>query len=469
MKKTSLLFLTLTATAVQAAPVSTPLNQIPDLNQEQISQQTETVVQPENAKQHSASMTADDLLKQPELLQNALDTAINQQNVNNIRFLLSIYRKQPENQQDAVLLKYAESFVQRADGKQDEAEQNLRELVQAHPEFAPIRLQYALTLLQNGEQKEAAQEVAKIRETLELPEDVSQYLNQFDAHLKNEKAWQFNANAYYLNEGNVGRAPEQRTYGNWQFPEPKKAHGFGYELSAQKTVPIKGHWAARVNASVYGKFYWDAHDYDDLVAHTEAGAVWRNAKQEVSLMPFYEKRWYGTEPYSQTSGAILRYSRTLSPSWQVYGAWQSDYKRHDDRLHLNGADHSASVSVLYRSSPQQYFVIGAGAGRSNAKDLSDAYVYSNARVSWTRNWRSLKNLSTTLSVSAQRRNYRAPDFFNIRRHDKEYFTRLSVSHPKLSWGGFVPRLNWTWSHVNSDHFYYRYNQNRVFVDVMKQF
>lgn len=188
MKKTSLLFLTLTATAVQAAPVSTPLNQIPDLNQEQISQQTETVLQSENAKQHSASMTADDLLKQPELLQNALDTAINQQNVNNIRFLLSIYRKQPENQQDAVLLKYAESFVQRADGQQDEAEQNLRELVQAHPEFAPIRLQYALTLLQNGEQKEAAQEVAKIRETPELPEDVSQYLNQFDAHLKNEKS-----------------------------------------------------------------------------------------------------------------------------------------------------------------------------------------------------------------------------------------------------------------------------------------
>ena len=47
--------------------------------------------------------------------------------------------------------------------------------------------------------------------------------------------------------------------------------------------------------------------------------------------------------------------------------------------------------------------------------------------------------------------------------------RLSLSHKKLVWRGFEPRLNWRWSHVDSNHFYYEYDNHRVFLDVSKQF
>lgn len=463
------LLLCAAALSAHAAPVATPINPIPDLNQDQIRQSNDEAEQRQNKTAAPVSMTSQELLQRPDLLQNALDTAISQQNIKAVRFLLPLWKQLPEDKRDPVLGEYADALLMRADGHQAEASVKLRALLAAHPEYAPIRLDLAQTLSQDGQEKEAAQEIAKIRETPDLPQPVTEYLNQFDAHLKRSRSWQLGANAYYLQEKNVGRVPEQRTYGPWRFSEPKSAHGIGYELNAQKTTPVSGHWATRVNLSAYGKFYWDAHDYDDLILHAEGGPVWRNAKNEVSLTPLLEKRWYSGDSFSNSSGAALRYSHIFSPKWQLFSAWQSDYKRHNKRVFLDGSNHSGSLTLLYRSSPQQYFVLGTGGGRSNAKDLSDAYSFGSLRAGWTRDWGKSRALTTSLNASVQRRNYRAPDFFNIKRRDTEYFTRLSLSHSKASWKGFTPRLNWTWSHVSSNHFYYRYNQNRVFLDVQKQF
>ena len=458
------------ASAVSAAPVGTPLNPIPDLNQNSIREHVQdTEKQPAPEPQAPVQMSEEQLLQQPALLLNALDTAVGQQNTDNIRFLLPLYRRLPAEQQDPVLAEYAEAILLRADGRYDAAEQKLRQILERNPEFSPVRLQLALTQSQNGKQREAADEIARIRQTPDLPATVAQYLDQYEQYLNRECAWQFSGNAYYLQDNNVARAPEQRTYGAWQFNEPQSAHGIGYEFSAQKTTPVKGHWAARVQAALYGKFYWDAHAYDDLVARAEAGPVWRDAQQEIYAAPFYEQRWYGTEPFSRQTGGSIHYSRTLSPNWQMYAAWQSGYKQHNERTFLNGASHTGSLTLLYRTSPQQYFVMGIGGGQENAKDLSDAYRKSSLHGGWTRHWGSSRAFATSLNISVQRRNYRGPDIFNIQRRDTEYFTRLALSHNRLSWKGFTPRLNWTWSHIHSNHFYYRYNNHRVFLDIFKQF
>ena len=93
----------------------------------------------------------------------------------------------------------------------------------------------------------------------------------------------------------------------------------------------------------------------------------------------------------------------------------------------------------------------------------------NLGLGWNRQWGSGHNLTTALHGSVQKRKYRGADFFNIKRSEEEYFMRLSLSHKKLVWRGFEPRLNWRWSHVGSNHFYYKYDNHRVFLDVSKQF
>ncbi|WP_315359012.1 porin family protein [Neisseria bacilliformis] len=330
-------------------------------------------------------MSEDELIAQPDLLQNALDTAVARQQVENIRFLLPLYRRLDEERRDAVLEAYAESFLLREDGQYARAEEKLRGILAQNPGYAPVRLQLALTLSQSGQTREAAAEVAKVKETSELPPDAAAFLNSFSDYLKRDRAWQFDANAYYLADRNVGRAPKEREYGPWRFPEPRAAHGLGYDASAVKTLPVKKHWVARVQASVYGKFYWDAHDYDDLNARIEAGPVYRSGSGE------------------------------------------------------------------------------------NARDPAEAYRHASLRAGWTRRWSGGDGLLTSLNGSIRRSLYRSEDFFNIRRRDTEYFVRAAVGHKKLSWKGFTPRLNWTWSYLASNHFYYRRHENRVFLDVSKQF
>lgn len=456
-------------TVSQAAPIATPSEYQTDLTQDQLKQAERKDAVSASSNKPSVSFSSQEFLNHPELLQNALDTAISQQNTGNIRFLLPLYRQLPAEQQDKVLGDYAETFILREDGRYTEAEKRLRAILAEHSDFAPVRLQLAHTLSQNGQQREAAKEVTRLRQTSDLPTQVKTHLDQFDRHLKTEQDWKFDANASYIRDNNVGRVPEQRTYGNWQFSEPKSAHGIAYDVSAQKTVPLNNHWAARLQASSWGKFYWDAHDYDDLIIRSEIGGVWRNAKQEASLAPFFEKRWYGTEPYSHHSGAILRYSRLFSPTFQLYTAWQSGYKKHQERTYLDGAGHSLSVTLVKHTSPRQSLFYGIDGGLENARDLSEAYRRYGVRAGWHQTWGKSQNINTAVQLATQRRHYRAPDFFNIQRRDTEYTARAWISNQNLSWLGFTPRLNWSWSHTKSNHFYYRHNRHQVFIDVSKKF
>ena len=112
---------------------------------------------------------------------------------------------------------------------------------------------------------------------------------------------------------------------------------------------------------------------------------------------------------------------------------------------------------------------GAGAGRENARDPAEAYRHASLRAGWTRRWSGGDGLLTSLNGSIRRSLYRSEDFFNIRRRDTEYFVLAAVGHKKLSWKSFTPHLNWTWSYLASNHFYYRRHENRVFLDVSKQF
>lgn len=463
------LALVLYAVACYATAAPSPRDEIlPDLNRNQIRQaESQRVEDTEESEQKQVSMSSEDLLQYPEMLTDAMDTALERQNIDNVRFLLPLYRRLEGY--DETMASYADAILYRADGDYKAAEQGFHNIIKEHPDYAPVRLQLALTLSQDGKAREAAKELQEVRNTPDLPESMKEYLSQFDKYLKKDRAWNFDGNLSYVRESNVSNAPKERTYGGLEFEPPRKAHGVIYDVSAQKNTPIKGHWVWKKNLSAGGKFYWDAHAYDDLTIRAETGAGWRNHEQEISLSPFYEKRWYGTEPYYDTAGGVLRYSHMLSPKWQVFGAWQSGYRKYKERKFLNGVNHVASVSVLYRRTGGEYFVLGAGKGYSSAHDRSDAYQHENLRAGWTKAWGKTGNFSTSFNGTVQYRRYQSEDIFNIKRSDRETYVNLAVSHKKLSWKGFTPRLNWAWTHVHSNHFYYRQNQHRVFFDVSKQF
>lgn len=236
------LALILCAAVHYASAAPTPHDEIqPDLNHNQIRKAEKQTLQEDNqVEQQQFSMSSEELLQQPEILTDAMDTALARQNIDNIRFLLPLYRRMTGH--DETMVSYADAILSRADGKYKVAEQDFRNILANHPDYSPVRLQLALTLSQDGKMRDAAKELQEVRKTPDLPEPTLQYLNEFDKFLKKDKSWNFDGNISYVRDNNIARTPRERVYGGFEFEAPRTANGIAYDVSAQKNTPLNGHW-----------------------------------------------------------------------------------------------------------------------------------------------------------------------------------------------------------------------------------
>ncbi|OOF47348.1 surface lipoprotein assembly modifier [Rodentibacter trehalosifermentans] len=78
---------------------------------------------------------------------------------------------------------------------------------------------------------------------------------------------------------------------------PQTAHGIAYSLSLGKDFNLGNRYYLAFENELFGKSYWDNHDYDDIYNRTSLGVRYKTAQSTLSLLPFYEKRWYGGESY----------------------------------------------------------------------------------------------------------------------------------------------------------------------------
>ena len=453
-------------TTLAAAPLPTPLPPEPDFDASRLDRpQPEEWPVAAPVETGQLTVSAEDLLAQPDLLQRALDSAVELENIEGVRELLPLYRQLP--QPDAMLLRYASALLARAEGDYGQAFALYREMVAEQPELLPVRWQLARSLAEDRQHREAGAEWAALRQEAGLPLEVQQQIDAQQAYLRQQEGWQLAGSVRYLQESNVNQAPEQRSHNGWLLPEPESAHGFGYELSAQKTQALAGHWAWRLSAAAYGKFYWNRHRYDDAIVRLSAGAVYREARQEWAWLPYYERRWFGTEPYSQTVGLRVQGMYALSPRWQLAAAVQHGLRRHDERHFLDGSHTQLALTVWQRISPHQFWLLGLDGSREQTRDRSDAYQRVGVRLGWEGEWASA--VGAALQVSAAQRQYAAADVFQIRRHEQEYAVHAALWRPGWQWQGFTPRLSWQWQRIKSNHFAYGYRKNQVFMEVVRRF
>ncbi len=466
-----------TAAGVQAAPLAPAVEPRPqfNLNQEQVAETLSVDKTPpvpgSSDEQTTLHLTSAQLLQDPALLGRALDSSIANQNIAGVRLLLPLYRQLPPAQQDAVLALYAEALLARADGNYAAAVAAYRNIIAQQPQLTPVRVQLAVTLAQDQQLVAAQDQFDKIRAAEDVPPAVLAQVDEYTAWLEQQQSWSFDAALRYLHENNVNNAPAQREMvgerGRWILPAPQSARGVGYQLGAQKNQPLGGHWFWRFSGNVDGKFYWDNHAYDDLNVRLSSGPVYRRARGELALLPYYERRWFGTEPYSNTTGVRVQASHVFNPNWQGFAAIQYGRKTHEQRPFLDGNSRQASITALYRSSPQQYWFGGVDLGRETAQDHTDAYRRTGVRIGWEREWP--QGISTSMQGMAAKRVYDGVDIFQIKREDKEYAANVSVWHRGWHWHGLTPRLTWSWLRVDSNHFLYGYQKNQVFIEVSKRF
>ena len=454
---------------VPPAPVrdtATPDEKLPDTAERAAADKNQ-------ARQQNAQVlqvTEAELLADPPLLANALDSAIINGDADAVAMLLPIYRKLPADKQDKMLLRFGEAMKARADGDLSRAIARLREMIAEDPSLQPVRLHLAMALLADHQDEAARTQLEKLRSD-ELPEDIRNIVSQALDTLRERQSWTFNASGYYRHDKNINDAPRQRERqvgnGKWTFPEPKNAHGVHFDLSAERRIPIHHGFYGQIEAGLNGDWFWDAHSFDDFRLRTGAGVGWQNSRWDISLTPFIQRRIYSNKGYSTNFGTDANISYWLTPRWRLSSSMQAMHKNHDTRRWLNGNQYYGSLNVLFAPNARQYWFAGANAMRSQARDSSDAFKRYGISAGWGQEWGW--GMSTRLSGNFAYRPYDSKDFFGIVRKDHEYGATLILWNSNLYFWVITPRLSFSLDKTKSKHFYYDNHTMDVFLEFSKSF
>ena len=202
--------------------------------------------------------------------------------------------------------------------------------------YAKIRQTRSLFLdYQNNKAKKAFQ---ALQTEANLNDEERSIIQNYLQAIENRERWQFSLGGNYLQTKNVNNTSNERHIENTGFVKnddmlPQSAHGFAYYFDAQKNWNIAGSHYLHFANNLYGKNYWDNHNYDEITNRTYLGYQFQNAKYKLALKPFYERQWLGGHRYNWANGARAEYSLNLSK----IGRFQP---------HLNSVSHVISFNPI---------------------------------------------------------------------------------------------------------------------------
>ena len=125
------------------------------------------------------------------------------------------------------------------------------------------------------------------------------------------------------------------------------------------------------------------------------------------------------------------------------------------------------LTEYYFPKSGQFWFVGADYNRENTRDEDNAYQRKNLRLGWGQEWGW--GISTRISLAYARRTYKGADLFNIRQKNNEYQSVVTLWHRDLYFWGITPKITWSYQRVSSNHPFYSYDKNRIFLEMGKTF
>ena len=368
---------------------------------------------------HTLSMTKEELAKHPDLIVRGLIPAVLQNNGEAVQLLLPLYQNLPK--QDPFLLEWAKAINAREEGRFSEAVTRYRTLFSQNSTILPLRYQLAQALFLNNDNEAAKDQFQKLR------------------------------------------------------AEQESATGFSYFAEAEKKWSLPHNYFTKFSIEGSGKYYWDNKKYNEFNGRVGEGLGYQTARFEISLTPFTERRWYAggssgsdsMKQYSKNSGARLDLTYWLNEKWQISTAVEYGEQRYNTRKHLNGNNYLWSNTLSYFPKSGQFWFVGADYNRENTRDKDNAYQRKNLRLGWGQEWGW--GISTRISLAYARRTYKGADLFNIRQKNNEYQSAVTLWHRDLYFWGITPKITWSYQRVSSNHPFYSYDKNRIFLEMGKTF
>lgn len=400
-------------------------------------------------------------------------------NAEALRELLPIYER--FETKDESLIQWGNALIERAQGNYQSAISTLRRLNAQFPEVRILRFQLASALLENRQFQAARSELEKIASE-EMAEEDRQLINRMIEIAKSNEDWSFNTNVSYVNDENINNTPPVGTKigKNWTYSTPRESgKGVNYGLGADKRWVSDSGWFTGVDLSTYGTYYWDNKKFNTISARSSFETGYQNETTEIFLKPFYLANWYGggtnaksdgLSHYRDSYGVQLNAMHSLDKQTQYYanlGYTENKYQE-SSRSSDNSKDYNVSQTLAYSMNPKTYFFGGFDHLRRNSNSAPDSFYRYGTRLGWGQVWP--KGFSTRASVSYALRRYdEAMYIIPIKRKSEEIGVNFSLWNRGFSILGLTPRLNLSYSKLNSNYAFEEYDKKDVSIEFTKTF
>lgn len=418
-----------------------------------------------------------ELGKDKALTERLLNIAIESGQIDNMKSLLSIY--QTFSEQDLLLVLFAKAKMAKFDRKYSEAIRYFREMLDINPDLAPVRIELGIVLFLEQHNNAAKEQFEKVLSHYSIPLDIQALVNQYLTALEKRESWKVNFSVRYLNENNVNNAASSINIENTPFIKghsmlPQKASGIGYSLGAERDFNLADSHYLHLNTEISGKNYWDNRDYTESSNRIYLGYSHKKAKQQWSVLPFYERQWYAHHQYKWASGVRGEYSKWLNDYWQFSTALEYAQNRHYQNTNLNGNSKLASMTFVWQRKPSQFFYAGLDLSRETTIQRSLSYDVKTVRVGWGQEWGS--GVSSRISATFSNREYKgnlrlgSAFLFPKVREDNIYSVGFTLWNRDWHVWGITPKLHYIWKKQDSNFdSLYSYSDKNVNLFFEKSF
>lgn len=476
----ALLGLTTTSYAnVVRDPAQTEIKAVPVIKQQSLMEDKLQQLFPTTQKQKSTPHYTDEqLLQAPKQLEELFLDALIHSDKSVLRRYSKLYYQ--TSQADDLLIDWANAIRLR-DQKPNQAVAIYYNLTKASPDNQFIRYQLAETLYRNQRFDEAKKEFAKLK-----PSMADNQIDQYFAAIHRKQQWHFTVGAGLLTDSNLenmAKPGAKATVRNGQvltYNQPRqKGNGIKAWFTAEKQWDISAHNYLAFESRLDAKHYWNNKGYDDVNAHLGFGLGYTNAMENFAaqLTPYINKRWYAggqdfnrkLTSYANSYGANLAFSYGFSTQLKYAFEYDYGYERytHKENEGYKGAASRLTNSLIYFPSKTEYFAFALDLAKKDAKEKLNAYDLIGARVTWGEDWASGLNTEVTLGLA--KRKYREAGIFDRKQSNTEYLVSLALSHDKLNYAGFTPKLTVNYTKAKSNIDIYSYDKTQVQLDVAKSF
>ncbi|MFW2177880.1 MULTISPECIES: surface lipoprotein assembly modifier [unclassified Moraxella] len=466
---TSILFILVSSVSVAHATDNSSATSIP---------KDETQTQESTSHAMSKEELHAYLKQNPQELEKLLTQMIQKQNADALAELLPIYSEYA--MRDESMIEWGNAIIAMSKGDIQQSIKLYRKVNAVLPNIKLLRFQLAQALFQDKQYKAAKNELEKLRSSYTAQADIDQ-INQFIQAIDHQNSWNFNVNAYFINDNNLTNAsPKGTSYnGLVNNQSHQEGKGIGYGLSADKKWSLDDRFFTSAKFNLYGKNYWDNKKFNEANANVGAGIGYQNATSEIELYPSFTQGWYGggtsgdgdLEKYSKNSALNLSVSHWFDPKLLYQNFSQYGKIRYEEPFDSNDINTRIFSNTLVYL-PKQTRSFYAGLDLING-DNSKGYDYNSydkkgVRLGWSEAWNH--GISTRVNLGFGKKDFDGQQFLtNIERKDKEYDLGLSIWKRDFTIFKLTPRLSWNYHKVTSNSPFDEYSKNNVNFELTQTF